>query len=246
MNQLAASPSDAEKTVPQAPCEGVILVVEDDAAPRAKIRRTLVRRNYQVVEAATGEAALEMCRTRPFDLVVLDILLPGMSGFEVCQALRQEGNGTAVVMVTVMDSVSDRIRGLGMGADDYLIKPFHPEELAARVSAVLRRSRALDSSGEMEAAGLHLELRTRKCFRDGRELDLTPTEFQVLAELCASRGQTLSREELSRRVWGERHVVSAKSLDVYIGRLRQKVERDPEAPELIRTVRGLGYQLSPD
>lgn len=222
--------------------KGSILVVEDEALTRAMILKTLTRAGYQVEVAGTGEQALAFLAARAADLVVLDVMLPGMDGFEVCRRLRAEGQTIAVIMVTVLGTVEDRIRGLALGADDYLVKPFHAEELVARIQAVLRRTKELVAmGGQLNFRNLRIDFQSQKCFKDGEDLELTPKEFQLLAEFCARPGQAVSRAELSGRIWGENHQVSEKSLDVYIGRLRQKVEDDPGEPSLIRTVRGYGY-----
>jgi DNA-binding response OmpR family regulator len=224
------------------PDEGTILVVEDEPITRAMIVKTLTRASYQVQVATTGEEALAWLTSRAADLVVLDVKLPGMDGFEVCRQLRAGQNPVAVIMVTVLGSVEDRVRGLALGADDYLVKPFHAEELTARVMAVLRRTRkSAGLGGQLTFRNLRVEFQSHKGFKDGEDLALTPKEFLLLAEFCGQPGRALSRAELSARVWGENHQVSAKSLDVYIGRLRQKVEDDPGEPSLIHTVRGYGY-----
>ena len=219
---------------------GTILVVEDEAMTRIKILRTLTGNKYQAVAAHSGEEALEQLQTRDFDLVVLDILLPGISGFEVCERIQQSPRKTPIIMLTALHALSDRLRGLSLGADDYMIKPFAPEELVARVQAVLRRSKKTAASVQT-TQGLKIDFHAQKCFKNAQDLRLTPKEFQLLAGLCECPGTAVSRETLSRRLWGEKHFGSEKSLDVYIGRLRQKVEDDPEDPDLILTVRGFGY-----
>ena len=222
--------------------EGTILVVEDEPLTRAKIVRALIKGNYQVVEAESGEQALASFRSVPVDLVVLDLLLPGMSGFEVCQCLRSGDGKTPIIMLTNLNEIQDRVRGLGMGADDYMVKPFYPEELVARVQAVLRRSKDLvPQDAVLEVGELKIEFHTQRAFKNGVDLELTHKEFQLLAELCASHGKPVSRATLLSRVWGENHFGSDKSLDVFVGRLRQKVETEPDNPTLIRTVRGHGY-----
>lgn len=224
------------------PFGGTILVVEDEALTRTKITRVLTRHGFQVVEAATGEEAVRLLREQVFDLMVLDILLPGMDGFEVCAWVKDAQPGLAIIMLTNLGTVTDRIRGLGLGADDYMVKPFSTEELVARAKAVLRRAKEATAKGEcLVFKNLKIEFYSQKCYKEGRDLDLTPKEFQLLSELCAHAGVPVSREALAERVWGKEHHGSGKNLDVYIRRLRQKVEDDPSDPSLIRTNWGFGY-----
>lgn len=239
---MARNLVDAEKVLPAGSGKGTILLVEDEAATRNVIRRTLEREHYLVIEAGTGEEAIRLFDPRTIDLVLLDILLPGISGFEVCERLRRASSRAAIIMLTVLEGIDDRLKGLELGADDYMIKPFHPKELVARAGAVLRRSReAAAASPVQEVGDLRIDFHTQKCFREGVDLDLTQKEFLLLSELCANRGRIVERAMLLRKVWGEDHHMSGKSLDVYIGRLRQKVEKHPEEPSLILTVRGEGY-----
>lgn len=233
--------SEAEATAPPEVCEGTVLVVEDEALARTKIIKSLVKNHFRVIEAHTGEQAMERFEGA-IDLVVLDILLPGLDGFEVCRRMRARTLNTPIIMLTTLGEIKDRLRGLDLGADDYMVKPFYPQELVARVRAVLRRSRdAAAKSVMLEFRDLKIDFHAQKCFKNGHDLDLTPKEFQLLDELCANRGTAVSRQALLNRIRGENRFGSDKSLDVYIGRLRQKIEDDPEEPTLIRTVRGFGY-----
>lgn len=219
-----------------------VLVVDDERATRRMIAGTLSTGGYSVLEAETGEDALDLMQTRRPPLMVLDIMLPGVNGFEVCRALRERGQDVGILMLTSMSEASDRVYGLDQGADDYLVKPFYPEELLARIRAIQRRMKPSRTGDEgVEYRGLRLVFRTQKCFRDEREVDLTQTEFVLLAELLRCPGEVRSREELSRSLWGEGHFGSTKALDVYIRRLREKIEDDPSDPVLIQTVRGHGY-----
>jgi DNA-binding response OmpR family regulator len=232
---------EISKTFQVEPGQGAILVIEDDGPTLAKIMRTLVRSHFQVLEARTGEEGLKMIETQEFDLIVLDILLPGMDGFEVCRSIRAGRKPTPIIFLTTLGDTENLVRGLTMGADDYMVKPFKPEELVARIRTVLRRKQEVPAATHLKLRDLDLEYHSQKCFKNGRELDLTPTEFHLLMELCSTPGQAVSRSVLSNSVWGPSHHVSEKSLDVYIARLRQKVEDDPTEPSLIRTVRGYGY-----
>jgi DNA-binding response OmpR family regulator len=221
-----------------------LLVVEDEPLARTKLRWTLGRQQFETLEAGSGEEALELVQSHHIDLMVLDIVLPGMDGFEVCRRVRAAGKPTAIIMLTHLDAKADIIRGLMLGADDYIVKPFVPEELIARIKAVLRRA---GSRAEADAAvtlrGFTIDHHTQRCLRGGKDLNLTPREFALLTTLCCSPGQAVSRSRLVSEVWGEGRFVSDKSLDVYLGRLRQKIEVDPGEPTLIRTVRGYGYVL---
>lgn len=234
--------AEAEHSSAAKVCEGTVLVVEDDSVTRAKIIKCLMKHRLKVIEASTGEEAMALFEGGNVDLVVLDILMPGMDGFEVCRRMRAHDVNPPIIMLTTLGEMTDRLRGLDLGADDYMVKPFHPEELMARIRAVLRRSRATAAQGAIiEVGDLKLESHSHKCSKNGHDLDLTPKEFQLLDELCANRGRAVSRDSLLKRIWGEHHFGSDKSLDVYIGKLRQKVEDDPENPTLICTVRGFGY-----
>lgn len=218
------------------------LVVEDEIVTRTKIVRTLIRGNFQVAECSTGEEALALLETRAFDLIILDLLLPGIDGFEVCKRIRASGKDRGVIMLTKLGDLKDVVRGLATGADDYIIKPFRPEELVARANAVLRREREMIINASMvKFRNLRIEFQTQKGYKDGQDLNLTPKEFVLLSQLCGNIGRPLSRAELVSHVWGENHHGSEKSLDVFIARLRRKVEDDPNAPSFIHTVRGFGY-----
>lgn len=222
--------------------EPTVLVIEDEELTRIKIIRTLTRGQFRAIGARTGEEGLQLFESQGIDLVVLDILLPGMDGFEVCKVIRASGKGTPIIILSSLGDTKNLVRGLELGADDYMPKPFAPDELVARVRTVLRRKEQFTlGASHLVFRNLKIDYHSQKCFKDGRELDLTPTEFHLLTELCASPGKPMSRSTLSSRVWGARHHVTAKSLDVYIGRLRQKVEDDPADPSLIQTVRGFGY-----
>lgn len=233
--------ADSEETRP-ASGGGTILAVEDEPLTRTALRRTLTRSRFQVLEAGSGEEALALCGRHKIDLVLLDILLPGMDGFEVCRRIRSRWNPIAVLMLTQLGQRDEILRGLVAGADDYIVKPYDPAELVARINAVLRRTMVRSAPDTLlEVGDLVLDYRAQRCFKRGRTLNLTPKEFALLAALCDIHGQDVSRTTLARLVWGEHHYVSDKSLDVYIRRLRQKVEDDPDRPKLIRTVRGYGY-----
>jgi DNA-binding response OmpR family regulator len=222
-----------------------ILLVEDDERIRAAIRLTLEDEQYHVTEVASGEAAIESFTARPADLVLIDVMLPGIDGFDLCRSLRRASD-VPVIMVTARSDSHDVVAGLEAGADDYVVKPFVPKELTARIRALLRRVRAEGPAGAVLRFG-SLEIRPEAgvVLRDGVEVSLTKTEFRLLGELAANPGRVLSREILLERVWGYGYFGDGRLVDVHVRRLRKKVEPDPSQPEHIVTVRGLGYRFQP-
>jgi two-component system response regulator MprA len=217
-----------------------ILVVDDDAGLRRALRRVLASHGFDVEVAAGGDEALTQLRERPFDLVVLDVMMPGSDGIEVCETLRAEGDELPVLMLTARDAVRDRVAGLEAGADDYLVKPFANEELVARVRALLRRSgRGAES---LAFADLELDLLTRDAHRGGRAVELSRIEFELLEFFMRHPRQVLGRSLIYERVWGYDGSLSSNSLDVFVGHLRRKLEAGGER-RLIHTVRGVGFTL---
>jgi two-component system, OmpR family, response regulator MprA len=219
-----------------------ILVVDDEPAVRQALQRALGLEGYEIDLAADGSAALERLRASSPDAVVLDVLMPGIDGLEVCRRLRAARDRTPVLMLTARESVSDRVAGLDAGADDYLVKPFALEELLARLRALLRRSGAEDDGAILRLADLELDPVRYQARRGGRELELTRTEFQLLELFLRNPRQVLTRSLIFERVWGYDFGPSSNSLEVYIGYLRRKTEAGGE-PRLIHTVRGVGYAL---
>jgi two-component system, OmpR family, response regulator MprA len=219
-----------------------ILVVDDERAVRDSLRRALELQGYQVDLAADGAEALAQLEPdgQP-DAVVLDILMPGMDGLEVCQRIREQGSDVPVLMLTARDAVGDRVAGLDAGADDYLVKPFALEELLARIRALLRRTRPT-ADGVLRFADIELDPGTREVRRDGERIDLTRTEFNLLELFMLNPRQVLTRSIIFERVWGYDFGFASNSLDVYIGYLRRKTEAGGK-PRLIHTVRGVGYAL---
>jgi two-component system, OmpR family, response regulator MprA len=219
-----------------------ILVVDDERAVRESLRRALELQGYQVELASDGAEALERLNGngQP-DAVVLDILMPGIDGLEVCRQLRGRGNSVPVLMLTARDAVGDRVAGLDAGADDYLVKPFALEELLARVRALLRRSSPA-ADGVLRFADIELDVGTREVLRGGDKIDLTRTEFNLLELFMVNPRQVLTRSIIFERVWGYDFGFASNSLDVYIGYLRRKTEAGGK-PRLIQTVRGVGYAL---
>lgn len=225
-----------------------ILVVEDEANIVNLVRAYLEREGFAVETAVDGHAALSQAHAARPHLIVLDLMLPGMDGLEVCRRLRQESD-VYIVMLTAKSEEADRIVGLELGADDYLTKPFSPRELVARVKAVLRRSRPLDAvlvddEGEIiDADPLSINLARRQVTKRGVPIDLTTLEFDLLRVLAVRPGIVFSRAQLLRRVWDYDFLGDERVVDVHIGLLRKKVEDDPSDPVLLRTVRGVGYKF---
>jgi two-component system, OmpR family, response regulator MprA len=219
-----------------------VLVVDDERAVRDSLRRALELQGYQVDLAADGAEALAQLESdgEP-DAVVLDILMPGIDGLEVCRRIRENGNEVPVLMLTARDAVGDRVAGLDAGADDYLVKPFALEELLARIRALLRRATPT-ADGVLRFGDIELDAGTREVRRDGERIDLTRTEFNLLELFMLNPRQVLTRSIIFERVWGYDFGFASNSLDVYIGYLRRKTEAG-EKPRLIHTVRGVGYAL---
>ncbi|HET8841155.1 MAG TPA: response regulator transcription factor [Ktedonobacteraceae bacterium] len=220
-----------------------ILVIDDDISLINALRRTLSYEGYQVSTATNGESALDHVRLRPPDLVILDLMLPGIGGMEVCRRLRGIGEQMPILMLTARDAVSDRINGLELGADDYLVKPFITEELLARIKALLRRSNPPDVMREiLHYADLELDTSTRQARRGQRIIELSTTEYELLAMFLRNPRIVLTRSLLMDRIWGTDFTGGPNVLEVYIGHLRTKLEQQRE-PRLIQTVRGAGYVL---
>ncbi|NEK86748.1 response regulator transcription factor [Blastococcus saxobsidens] len=219
-----------------------VLVIEDDARIRRMVQMTLTREGFEVAEVATGEDGLVRLAARPFDVVLLDLRLPGMNGFEVCREIRRTST-TPVIMVTARSDSDDVVAGLEAGADDYVTKPFVPKELVARVRALTRRAREVEEIPVITVGDLEISPLAGSVTRDGRALELTRTEFRLFTELATDRGRVLSREELLQRVWGYDYFGDSRLVDVHIRRLRKKIETDPANPEVVTTVRGMGYRV---
>jgi two-component system, OmpR family, response regulator MprA len=217
-----------------------VLVVEDDARLAATIRRALAYEGLAVSVAPDGAAGLEALRRNAFDLVVLDRMLPGPDGLEICRRLREAGDTTAVLMVTARDAVADRVAGLDAGADDYLVKPFAHEELLARVRALLRRVPA--QAGLLRFADVEVDPAGMTARRAGRPLDLTVQEFRLLEHLVRHPRVVLPRDRILDAVWGMEARSASNVVDVYVGYLRRKLEADGGA-RLVHAVRGIGYVL---
>jgi len=221
-----------------------ILVVEDDERIRLSMRLALEDEGYTVDDVASGEDAVAHFANDPSELVLVDLMLPGMDGFETCPALRNQST-VPVIMVTARSDTHDVVAGLEAGADDYVTKPFVAKELAARIRALLRRSRPTETGASVLTFGdVEIEPDAGVVRRGGEEVHCTRTEFRLLCELAVNTGKVLSREQLLERVWGYDYFGDGRLVDVHVRRLRIKVEPDPGNPQFILTVRGMGYKLA--
>lgn len=225
-----------------------ILVVEDEDALSTLLQYNLDKEGYDVVVASDGEEALTLASERLPDLIVLDWMLPKVSGIEVCRRLRQrtESRNVPIIMLTARSEESDRIRGLDTGADDYVVKPFAMSELSARIRAVLRRIRPGLAEDRVSIGDLIMDRVAHRVKRQGKEIHLGPTEFRLLDYLMQHPGRVFSREQLLDAVWGSDVYVEARTVDVHIGRLRKALNRDDIQSDPIRTVRSAGYSLDMD
>ena len=217
-----------------------LVVAEDDPAVRNAVQRVLELEGYSVVVTKDGVAALDAILSNAPDAVVMDVMMPFSDGLSVCRELRRRANRTPILLLTARHEIGDRVAGLDAGADDYLVKPFSIDELLARVRALLRRNAPNTTSKILQLADLSLDPTRREVRRGSRIVDLTKTEFDLLQVLLEQTGIVLSREYLYEHIWGFDFETNSKSLDVYIGYLRRKIEQDDET-KLLHTVRGVGY-----
>jgi two-component system, OmpR family, alkaline phosphatase synthesis response regulator PhoP len=223
-----------------------ILVVDDEGSIRTIVEYALRDAGFTVTTAARGDEALDVVAREPIDLVVLDLMLPGIDGLEVCKRIRAERN-TPIIILSARGEELDKVLGLELGADDYVTKPFSPRELVSRVKANLRRARVEPDRGASLVAGdLEIDPAARTVRRDGDEITLTYSEFEILHKLASAPRRVFTREELMNHLWKGSFYGDLRSVDVHVRHLRQKVEHDPSAPVLIRTVRGVGYALGDD
>jgi two-component system alkaline phosphatase synthesis response regulator PhoP len=222
-----------------------ILLVEDDPGLRLVLTHRLVNEGYRVEGAPDGEEGLRLATGERFDLVVLDVMLPGRSGFDVCRTMRLGGVDTPVLMLTARAELADRVSGLKLGADDYLTKPFEMVELLARVEARLRRDGGRRGAPPAYRFGsVEVDFRRTEVHRAGQRVELSAKEFRLLRHLIAHRGETLSRNELLDEVWGYDANPTSRTVDVHVAWLRRKLEEDPRRPQHILTVHGLGYRFT--
>jgi two-component system alkaline phosphatase synthesis response regulator PhoP len=222
-----------------------ILLIEDEPGIVLTLTDRLAREGYSVDSATDGETGLERATREPFDLLLLDLMLPRMSGFDVCRELRRRGIETPVIMLTARGQVVDKVVGLKLGADDYVTKPFEMAELLARVEAHLRRAPASPHPVEGYAFGdVRIDFRKAEVTKDGAALELSAREFQLLKYFVEHRGATLTREELLNEVWGYNSMPSTRTVDVHVAWLRQKIEPNAKHPQFILTIHGMGYKFA--
>jgi two-component system response regulator MtrA len=223
--------------------KGRVLIVDDDTALSEMLGIVLRNEGYEPVLCADGDRAVAAFREHKPDLVLLDLMLPGTEGIDVCRSIRAE-SGVPIVMLTAKSDTVDVVVGLESGADDYVVKPFKPKELVARIRARLRRSE--DPAPELlEIGDLVIDVAGHAVRREGQAIPLTPLEFDLLVALARKPWQVFSREVLLEQVWGYRHAADTRLVNVHVQRLRSKVEQDPERPEVVVTVRGVGYKAGP-
>lgn len=222
-----------------------ILLVEDEDAIRKFIKINLEREGFEVYEAGTGEEGIDIAESKDIKIVVLDVMLPGIDGFKVCEILRKKYKDLGIIMLTAKAEDYDKIMGLQYGTDDYMTKPFNPTELTLRIKSLERRVITENEDNKkniIESGVFKMDTYSRKFFKDGKELDLTPTEFLIMKTFLENKGRAITREELLNSVWGEEFIGDSKIVDVNIRRLRSKIEGDSADPKYIETVWGLGYR----
>ena len=230
----------AGQTVPR------VLLVEDEAGLRLTLSDRLASEGYAVETASDGESGLRSAASGAFDVIVLDVMLPRMNGFDVCREVRQRGVTTPILMLTARGQVVDKVVGLKLGADDYLTKPFEAIELMARMEALLRRrpSGAVPGGDGYRFGDVHVDFRRMEVTRGGQAVELSAREFKLLRHFIEHRGATLSRDELLAQVWGYDETPLTRTVDVHVAGLRQKIEANPKSPQFILTIHGLGYKFT--
>jgi len=224
---------------------GNVLFVEDEQALQMTVGDRLRNEGYVVEYAANGDEGFEKATQLPFDLIILDVMLPKRDGFDVCKGIREAGLITPILMLTARGQTSDKVSGLKIGADDYVTKPFNMLELMARVEALMRRApiRPPEQAGGLDFGSIHVDLVGTEVTQNGRPVNLSAREFQLLRYLVDHRGATVSREELLKQVWGYSADIYTRTVDVHIASLRQKLEEDPKQPKFVLTVQGFGYKF---
>ena len=229
---------------------GKILLVEDEHSIADPVIYNLKQEGFSVTHVDEGPIALEIFSEEKFDLIILDLMLPEISGLDICRSIRKESD-VPIIMVTAKDSEADRVSGLELGADDYVTKPFSVRELMSRVRAVLRRTTTtttktnkIDKS--IKSGNIEINLSKYEAKVDDKNIDLTPREFELLYAFCENEGNLMSREQIFDEIWGYSFIGNTKTLDVHIQRIREKIEKDPREPKRLVTVRGVGYKLVTD
>lgn len=221
-----------------------VLIVEDELSIRKFISINLSRNEFNVEEAESGEEALEKFDMFSPSVVILDVMLPGINGFEVCQKIRDKSQDVIIIMLTAKGQDMDKIMGLEIGADDYMIKPFNPNELIARIRAITRRTLSNSKkNSSIKYADLIIDLKSQRFFKNSIQLDLTPTEFSLVRLFLENPGKAFTRDEILNKIWGEDYFGDTKTVDVHIRRLREKIEDIPSSPKYVETVWGIGYRL---
>ncbi|OVE78907.1 DNA-binding response regulator [bacterium I07] len=222
-----------------------ILIVEDDPGIRLSLKDEFESEGYAVFEAEDGEEGFEMSVSLNPDLIILDVMMPVLNGYDMCKKMRREGNKTPILMLTVRDKEIDKVLGLELGADDYVTKPFSLREVTARIKAILRRTE--DQSQEMNTyllGDIKLDFRKYEAFRNGRKIDLTPLEFHMLRMLIQKKEQVITRNDFLDQVWGvDNMIVLSRTVDSHVANIRKKIEKDPANPKHIISIRGVGYKL---
>lgn len=218
-----------------------ILIIDDDASLAEMLQLVLRQEGFETTWCASGDAALEVFRSTQFDLVLLDLMLPGLDGVAVCRRIRAD-SGVPIVMLTAKSDTGDVVDGLEAGADDYIPKPFKPRELVARIWTRLRRPPAESETDMIRVGDVTIDVSAHEVKRGSDPIALTPLEFDLLLALARRPHQVFTREKLLEQVWGYRHAADTRLVNVHIQRLRSKIEQDPERPELVLTVRGIGYK----
>lgn len=225
-----------------------VLIVEDEKSIVDIIRFNLDREGYATLEAYDGEAGLALARSEKPDLILLDVMLPKMIGFDVCRALREEGDNVPVIILTAREEEEDKVLGLELGADDYITKPFSPSELTARIDAVYRRvsmsTHTESKSSVIESGPFTLNLKSRTVAKNGVNIDLTQVEYQILEYFMSNQNTALDRSSILAHIWGDTYVGADKIVDVNVRRIRMKIEEDPSNPKYIATIWGFGYKWS--
>lgn len=224
-----------------------ILILEDEFAIRSFVALNLKREGYQVIEAETGEEAIRLYdENRDIEIALLDVMLPGITGFDVCKEIRTKNPAVGIIMLTARTQETDKIQGLDYGADDYITKPFSPKELMARIRSLGRRIETpkIETADEdlLKSEPFFLYPRERKFIRDEEEIDLTPTEFQILELFLRNKDKSLSRDQILNEIWGKNYIGDLKVVDVNIRRIRRKIEEDPANPKYLKTIWGFGYR----
>lgn len=223
-----------------------VLILEDESSIRSFIKVKLKLQGYDYIEAETGEEALEIFEKESIDIALLDIMLPGINGYEVCRRIREKSQRIGIIMLTAKGQEEDKLEGLAQGADDYMVKPFSPKELIARIESLLRRVNLIVSKEEKEVAFIdnppfYLDVLNRKLLKENQEIKLTPTEYSIIHLFMSNEGKLFSRDDILDEIWGKDYVGDIKTVDVNIRRLRRKIEEDASNPEYIQTIWGHGY-----